>query len=226
MPGKEADCLDPGLIRQAGEWLGAIHRLSAEDAIPFTSFSPWSMFGPTDDLAEDVCTLQKAVQASEANQSLWQEIYALYEKKRAFLEILWPDFPAEAVQGDFSLNNLLVDDDGSLCSIIDFHLAGNDGILCHFAGEAAFLAYEADRKDDDSEETGDLYFGAFAAGYFKNRQLHDLERDCLQDVLRIKRAFACHQVDDVLDKFNAGEIGQVDMALEKIRFCLTKTLPV
>ncbi|GED50900.1 hypothetical protein BBO01nite_01410 [Brevibacillus borstelensis] len=74
-----------------------MHRLSAEDAIPFTSFSPWSMFGPTDDLAEDVCTLQKAVQASEANQSLWQEIYALYEKKRAFLEILWPDFPAEAV---------------------------------------------------------------------------------------------------------------------------------
>ncbi|CAM5794585.1 MULTISPECIES: hypothetical protein [Brevibacillus] len=119
-----------------------------------------------------------------------------------------------------------MDDDGSLCSIIDFHLAANDVFLCHFAGEAAFLAYEADRKDDDSEETGDLYFGAFAAGYFKNRQLHDLERDCLQDVLRIKRAFACHQVDDVLDKFNAGEIGQVDMALEKIRFCLTKTLPV
>jgi hypothetical protein len=59
MPGKEGDCLDPGLIRQAGEWLGAMHRLSAENAIPFTSFSPWSMFGPTDDLAEDVCTPQK-----------------------------------------------------------------------------------------------------------------------------------------------------------------------
>ncbi|KIV58467.1 hypothetical protein TS65_06435 [Aneurinibacillus migulanus] len=222
MSGRELEHLNINLIGQAGEWLGKMHHISAKTNIPFSSESPWSMFGSNDELAQDAHTLKVALQKSEANRTLYEELYALYEKKRAKLKKCWSHLPRGAVQGDFSLNNLLVNDDGNLCSVIDFHLAGADVFVGHFAGEGAFLSYAAERMDDDSEKMGDIYFNAFMAGYKKNRQFSHQEQSILTDLIGLRRAFACYQVDDVLHKIEIRDIQEVNAELEKMLFYMKK----
>ncbi|WP_276917951.1 phosphotransferase enzyme family protein [Aneurinibacillus aneurinilyticus] len=224
MPGRELEHLDINLIGQAGEWLGKMHHIATETIIHFSSESPWSMFGSNDELAQDAHTLKVALQKSGANRTLYEELYALYEKKRKKLKERWSQLPCGAVQGDFSLNNLFVDDDGNLCNVIDFHLAGTDVFVGHFAGEGAFLSYAAERVDDDSEKMGDIYFNAFMAGYKRNRQLSQQEQDILNDLIGLRRAFACYQVDDVLHRIEIGDIHQVNVELEKMLFYMKKQL--
>ncbi|WP_010493426.1 hypothetical protein [Paenibacillus elgii] len=65
---EEPDDLRIGLAEQAGEWLGAMHRIAdqAPVPIPFTSESPWSLFGQEDELDQDAQALEKALQTSGA----------------------------------------------------------------------------------------------------------------------------------------------------------------
>lgn len=216
MPGGEPELLDINLIGQAGEWLGQMHRVCEDEDIPFSSESPWGMFGMEDELDQDAQSLKTALQESSADRTLYEELYALYARKRTKLKECWFDLPRGAVQGDFSLNNLLVNNEGRLCSIIDYHLAGTDAFVGHFAGEGAFLSYAAERMDDDSEETGDKYFNAFFEGYSKNRRFTPQELDILSDLVSLRRAFACYQVDNVLEALTAGDLRQVHLELEKM----------
>ncbi|MED0672638.1 hypothetical protein P4S95_20935 [Aneurinibacillus aneurinilyticus] len=187
MPGRELEHLDINLIGQVGEWLGKMHHIATETIIHFSSESPWSMFGSNDELAQDAHTLKVALQKSGANRTLYEELYALYEKKRKKLKERWSQLPCGAVQG-------------------------------------AFLSYAAERVDDDSEKMGDIYFNAFMAGYKRNRQLSQQEQDILNDLIGLRRAFACYQVDDVLHRIEIGDIHQVNVELEKMLFYMKKQL--
>lgn len=226
LPGKEPENLTIALAGQTGEWLGAKHRIAGQAPvpIPFTSESPWSLFGPEDELDRDAHALEKALRASGAEPLLVRELFALYRKKRSKLRACWPELPGGPVQGDFSLNNLLVDGNGRLCGVIDFHLTGTDIFVGHLAGEASFLAYAADKEEgaETPEDLGDRYLDALLSGYEQSRPLNMRERSVLNDALGLRRAFACYQVDDVLGELRAGRTEQVNRQLQLMLVYLNK----
>ncbi|PUA39172.1 hypothetical protein C8Z91_10745 [Paenibacillus elgii] len=225
LPGKEPESLTIGLAEQAGEWLGAMHRIAdqAPSPIPFTSESPWSLFGQEDELDQDAQALEKAFQTSGAEPPLVRELFALYREKRSVLQTSWSELPGGPVQGDFSLNNLLTDENGRLCGVIDFHLAGTDVFVGHLAGEASFLAYAADKENEEtSEAIGDRYLEALIAGYERSRPLNTRERSVLNDLIGLRRAFACYQVDEVLGEIKAGNTKQVNQELKNMILYLKK----
>lgn len=226
LPGKEPVSLTIALTEQAGAYLGAMHRIAGEAPVPisFSSESPWSLFGPEDELDRDAHALEKALEASGAETSLVRELFALYRERRKKLRGCWPELPGGPVQGDFSLNNLLVNENGLLCGVIDFHLAGTDVFVGHLAGEASFLAYAADKEEgaETPEELGDRYLDALLSGYERSRPLNTQERSVLNDVLGLRRAFACYQVDDVLGELKAGRTEYVNRQLQRMLFHLHK----
>ncbi|GLI06100.1 hypothetical protein YDYSG_21300 [Paenibacillus tyrfis] len=225
LPGKEPENLTIGLAEQAGEWLGAMHRIAgqAPAPIPFTSESPWSLFGQEDELDQDAQALEKALQTGGAEPPLMRELFALYREKRSRLRAGWPELPGGPVQGDFSLNNLLMDENGCLCGVIDFYLAGTDVFVGHLAGEASFLAYAADKESaETSEAAGDRYLEALMAGYERCRPLNTRERSVLNDLIGLRRAFACYQVDEVLGEIKAGNTEQVNQKLKDMILYLKK----
>lgn len=226
LPGKEPQSLTIALAEQAGEWLGAMHRLAGQASapIPFTSGSPWSLFGPEDELDQDAQALENALRASAAEPLPVGDVFALYRQKRSKLRACWPELPGGPVQGDFSLNNLLVDENGRLCGVIDFHLAGTDVLVGHLAGEASFLAYAADKEEgaETPEELGDRYLNALLSGYERSRPLNTRERSVLNDLIGVRRAFACYQVDDVFGDLKAGRMEQVNRQLQRMLVYLNK----
>ncbi|KPV61129.1 hypothetical protein QJ48_01545 [Paenibacillus sp. A3] len=226
LPGKEPESLTVGLAEQAGEWLGAMHRIAGQAPVPlpFTSESPWSLFGPEDELDQDAQALEMALQTSGAEPLLVRELFDIYRKKRLNLRTSWPELPGGPVQGDFSLNNLLVDENGRLCGVIDFHLAGTDVFVGHLAGEASFLAYAADKQEgaDTPEDLGDRYLNALLSGYEQSRPLNTRELSVLNDLIGLRRAFACYQVDDVLGEIKSGNTEQVNRELKNMIIYLKK----
>ena len=67
-----------------------------------------------------------------------------------------------AVQGDFSPNNILLNDNSAFESLIDFNIAGDEVFINHLVGEE-FLAYEL--MGDDKEDC----FQEFLSAYMKIR---------------------------------------------------------
>ncbi|MBU7316300.1 phosphotransferase enzyme family protein [Paenibacillus oleatilyticus] len=224
LPGKEPESLTIGLAEQAGEWLGAMHRIAGQAPvpIPFTSGSPWSLFGQEDELDQDAQALETALQTGGAEPLLVRELFALYRGKRSVLRASWSELPVGPVQGDFSLNNLLMDENGCLCGVIDFHLAGTDVFVGHLAGEASFLAYAADKENAETEAVGDRYLEALMTGYERSRPLNRRERSVLNDLIGLRRAFACYQVDEVLGEIKAGNTEQVNQKLKDMILYLQK----
>ncbi|XOK60133.1 phosphotransferase enzyme family protein [Paenibacillus elgii] len=224
LPGKEPESLTIGLAEQAGEWLGAMHRIAGQAPvpIPFTSGSPWSLFGQEDELDQDAQALETALQTGGAEPLLVRELFALYRGKRSVLRASWSELPVGPVQGDFSLNNLLMDENGCLCGVIDFHLAGTDVFVGHLAGEASFLAYAADKENAETEAVGDRYLEALMTGYERSRPLNRRERSVLNDLIGLRRAFACYQVDEVLGEIKAGNTEQVNQKLKDMTLYLKR----
>ncbi|MCM3268475.1 hypothetical protein [Paenibacillus elgii] len=118
---------------------------------------------------------------------------------------------------------MLTDEKGRLCGVIDFHLAGTDVFVGHLAGEASFLAYAADKENEEtSEAIGDRYLEAVIAGYERSRPLNTQERSLLNDLIGLRRAFACYQVDEVLGEIKAGNTKQVNQELKNMIFYFKK----
>ncbi|MFB0844569.1 hypothetical protein [Paenibacillus oleatilyticus] len=93
----------------------------------------------------------------------------------------------------------------------------------HLAGEASFLAYVADKENaETSEAAGDRYLEALMTGYERSRPLNRLERSVLNDLIGLRRAFACYQVDEVLGKIKEGNTKQVNQKLKDMILYLKK----
>ncbi|UHA75048.1 phosphotransferase enzyme family protein [Paenibacillus sp. 481] len=212
LPGREPEQMNACLIQQAGEWLGRMHLLASQTdtVFNFNSYSPWSLFNEDEEMKQEAKQLHAALLDSSADTSLRESLFQLYEEKRMQLKQCWPSLPSGAVQGDFSLNNLLINEQYQLEGIIDFNLAGNDTFVSHLSGEAAFLAYAADREDGPDEQISDLYVQRFLAGYMKYRSLTAQELHALNHLIGLRRAFACYQVDAMYDLLDTGQIDAIN----------------
>ena len=93
--------------------------------------------GIYDDIELEANLLKESLKTIEINQVLVNKVFTLFIKREE-LQKVWNDLPKGAVQGDFSPNNILLNDNSAFESLIDFNIAGDEVFINHLAGEGIF----------------------------------------------------------------------------------------
>ncbi|MGE7870518.1 phosphotransferase enzyme family protein [Bacillus paramycoides] len=217
MPGREVadEEINKSLLHTLGSVLGKTHAISEKHHIHFDYGTYWGMFGGNtsdapgvyDDIELESNLLKDSLKDAEIDQTLVDEVFTLFYKKRKELQMVWNDLPKGAVQGDFSPNNILLDDSDVFESLIDFNIAGDEVFINHLAGEGIFLAYElmGDDKDD--------CFYEFLSAYMEERPLSRLEIKTLPLIIQVVRPFRFRRTQKIIKLVREKQFTEVERQL-------------
>lgn len=217
MPGRELrdEEINKSLLHTLGLLLGKTHVISEKHHIHFEHGTYWGMFGGNtsdkpgiyDDIELEANLLKESLKTTEINQVLVDKVFTLFYKKREELRKVWNDLPKGAVQGDLSPNNILLNDNSTFESLIDFNIAGDEVFINHLVGEGIFLAYEL--MGDDKEDC----FQEFLSAYMKIRPLSTLEIKTLPLIIQILRPFRFRRTQKIIQLINEGQFTDVEKEL-------------
>jgi len=218
--------INKNIISQLGKYFGKMHSLSQCSNIKFDYGTPWSMFGGNksnrfgeyDENIEYAIRLKEVLMSRETtiNKNLINELYSIYEEKRKSLKEYWDNLPRGPIQGDLSFNNIMIDKEEKITGIIDFNLAGDEVLINHFAGEAAFLSYDGEKIDYEDEKMSDEYLKSFFQNYQKYRKMDENELKVLNDLLRIYRPFKFYRVEKIIELFKEKQYTHINIELESM----------
>lgn len=227
MDDRELDMEDmsAGFLRQLGSCMGKMHTIALQERIEYDWNSPYVLLDPEEENYSDAKQWYETLKYSEADPHLVEEIWDVYNRKRKELEAAFPALPAGGVQGDLSLNNLLIDDDQQLAGIIDYNLAGQDKFVSYMMQEGIFLCFECYREEGlDRETCADMErrFKHFYEGYAKQYPLTQAERGVVNMLYNVIRPFRWDKVNNTLQAAQAGAWPEVNERLRWMRRELTR----
>lgn len=227
MDDRELDMQDmsAGFLGQLGSCMGKMHTIALQERIKYDWNSPYVLLDPEEENYSDARQWYETLKYSEADYTLIEEIWDVYNRKRKELEAAFPALPAGGVQGDLSLNNLLIDDDQRLAGIIDYNLAGQDKFVSYMMQEGIFLCFECCREEGLDRETSafmERRFKHFYEGYAKQYPLSQAERDVVNVLYNIIRPFRWDKVNNTLRAAQAGAWREVNERLRWMHRELTR----
>ncbi|WP_407054766.1 phosphotransferase enzyme family protein [Paenibacillus dendritiformis] len=227
MDDRELDMEDmsAGFLRQLGSCMGNMHTITLQERIEYDWNSPYVLLDPEEENYSDAKHWYESLQYSKADPHLVEEIWDVYNRKRKELEAAFPALPAGGVQGDLSLNNLLIDVDQQLAGIIDYNLAGQDKFVSYMMQEGIFLCFECYREERlDREACIDMErrFKHFYEGYAKEYPLTQAERGVVNVLYNIIRPFRWDKVKNTLHAAQTGAWQEVNERLRWMHRELTR----
>ncbi|MBN3526745.1 phosphotransferase enzyme family protein [Paenibacillus apiarius] len=224
MPEKTMDDLEldmedlpPDFLRQLGSCMGTMHMITLRNGMQYDWSSPYVLFDPEEENYEHALQLYDGLKDTEADTRLLEEIWEIYNRKRAELQSVFHALPAGGVQGDLSMNNILVDGNQRLAGLIDYNLAGNDKFLSYMMQEGIFLCFECYREEWlDREKCAymEQRFKYFFDGYTEQYPLTQAERSHVNVFYNIIRPFRWDKVNITLGKAEAGLWQEVNERLQ------------
>lgn len=115
----------------------------------------------------------KITNNDKLDQAVVKAIKALRDEKLEYLRSVWDSLPKSAVQGDISINNLVLSDDG--LTVFDYNNAGDEVLISDLVMEGLLTAYEMDLPSGTSEAYREELFPALLRGYLSVRPLSEAE---------------------------------------------------
>lgn len=214
--------MSPELHYDLGKYLGSMHTLSKANELKFDWNSPWVMFDKFcdedlyDENYENVLTLYTELKKTSVDKSLLEKIWEKYNDKRNFIEIGYKNLPNGAVQGDLSVNNIILNSDYSLKGILDFNIAGNETFINHLVQESVFLSYMSDSFWNTQDELNDMTdkFTNFISGYVSEYSLSDEEINKVQTLYQIIRPFRRDKVYGTISHISKVEVDELNRRLK------------
>ena len=181
--GPEISLARLALCRQAGDLLGRMHHaVIQEDFHMATGRSIFDWMQQSDvDAGEKLMDLLGA----HGRHPEREAVRGLYEARRALLSPVWGDFLRGGVQGDLSINNLVLDDTGTL-KVFDYNCAGEAPLISDALLQALLFAREMPYED---ESGWDERFSAFFNAYEARRPLTPLEQAWWKPLYQAADAF-------------------------------------
>lgn len=233
MEGEPVQAVSLSLMKQLGGILGRMHRAAESSGLAMGNGSAWSLFvgtqsgllGQFDENLSNVRGFLDKIRDLPVDRPLLDLVHKEYIRKRACLQRVWGELPRGAVQGDFSLNNLLVDPRGRVTGIVDFHLAGDEVFVNHVMSEGVFLSYAAPQVSGETGVMRDEYLLAFLAEYQAYRPLGEKEIETSNYLYNIFRPFRFERLDEIVRLASDGEFGKVDDQLRFIMHHLNRRFP-
>ncbi|MCY7482880.1 MULTISPECIES: phosphotransferase enzyme family protein [Paenibacillus] len=217
--------LDPEFLHQVGACIGSMHTAAKREGIEYAWGSPYVLLDPDEENYSDALSWYEQLRHSQADVRLVEEIWQIYNHKRKQLEAIFPSLPAGGVQGDFSTNNILVNEEKRFAGIIDYNLAGNDKFVTYMMQEGIFLCFECYREEWlDREKCAymEQRFKHFYNGYSQQYSLTDVERSAVKMLYNIIRPFRMDKVDTTLRKAEEGLWQEVNERLRWMHYELTR----
>ena len=201
-------------IQEIGKILGKQHAVSESIGMRFNTGTSWGMFGgnKTDalgDYDENELSYLEFIEKGEGFPNDLQLIKNLYIEKRAKLKAVWNTLPTGSVQGDFCPYNMLFHGDGTIASVYDFNIAGDEVFLNECIGVGAYLAWHYAYQGGETEWER---FRSFLQAYESERPLTSLEKEVMNDLLAIIRAFRYDRIEEGILMLSSEESGKQFMA--------------
>lgn len=169
--GEEIKRIDTDIAYKIGTLMARMHTLSLENHCQIGCGTLFSAAYWNDvDAFERFCQIGK-------DKNLDQRIVAQLEKLRLeklqTLRALWDRLPRAAVQGDISINNLVLGEDG--LTVFDYNNAGDEVLISDLVMEGLLTAYEMDIPENADKRYREKLFPALLKGYLSVRQLSEAE---------------------------------------------------
>lgn len=225
MPGHEVQVseLSKQLLRHLGQLLGKMHRISESHDLHLNYGTYWGMFGGNfsdkpgvhDDIEVESINLRNALVKLDVDKQLVNLVFQLFSNKREALRQVWSQLPKGVVQGDLSLNNILLNHKGELQAIIDFNIAGEEVFIAHAIGEGIFLGYEL------LGDQGDKHYKDFMSAYLEERPLSPIEEYAFPLIVQVVRPFRFRRIQHIVKHCEAGARNKVEEELRTIYKLLT-----
>ncbi len=208
--GEEVERLQLVHIQAIGKMLGKQHAVSQTLGMRFNSGTSWGMFGGNEsdslgDYDENELTFNEFIEKVEGFPNELQSIKDLYIEKRTKLKAVWDTLPSGPVQGDFCPYNLLFNADGTIASIFDFNIAGDEVFLNECMGVGVYLAWHCEYRNGETEWER---FRAFLQAYESERAFTLLERELMDDLRAIVRAFRYDRIEEGISTLSSEDGGK------------------
>jgi Ser/Thr protein kinase RdoA (MazF antagonist) len=213
----EVTLMTPSLAEKTGMLLANTHQIAERDQCHVTApvlFDPFQW----NDLFDPELFLETQPQWAGESARRYERIVSAYERHLAALSPL-RQRPRYAVQGDISICNLFLTQDGQL-GLFDFNRCGDNVLFCDAVMQGVFTARLMDYDHPLTEEENRAYFAAFLRGYQRVRPFSAQERALLPHLCAIIWAFwrmdLLFKEDSLLHLLEQGRMAEAEKALEKI----------
>lgn len=169
--GKEIKEINTTIAYQIGRLMAQMHTFSLANGCKIGCGTLFSAAYENDvDAFPSFCEITKN---DKLDPAVVKEIKTLRDKKLEYLRSVWDTLPKAAVQGDISINNLVLSD-GEL-TVFDYNNAGDEVLISDLVMEGLLTAYEMDLPSGTSEAYREQLFPALLRGYLSVRPLSKAE---------------------------------------------------
>ncbi|WP_318617859.1 phosphotransferase enzyme family protein [Sporosarcina sp. YIM B06819] len=208
--GEEVEQLRLIHIQEIGKMLGRQHAVSQTIRMRFNRGTSWGMFGGNEtdalgDYDENELSFTQFIEQVDGFTNEIQLINELYIGKREKLKLVWDTLPSGPVQGDFCPYNLLFNAEGTITTIFDFDIAGDEVFLNECIGVGVYLAWHCEYIDGETEWQR---YQSFLQAYESEREFSSLERESMDDLLAIVRAFRYDRIEEGISTLNGEDGGK------------------
>ncbi len=215
-----------------GACLGKMHSATKEKPLKMPWNSPWVLFDTfceEDEFDENYGNVHdlyhELAQYQEVDQSRLDRIWTKYNANRAVIKENYKHLPNGAVQGDLSINNLIVNETCEFLGVLDFNIAGNDVFINHVMQEGIFLAYfsEAFWSTENELLAMDKNFEIFMNAYLAYYALSSEEKALMKPLYQMIRPFRMEKVYPTIRIAKEGQFDEVNKRLTWIEDEMEKT---
>ncbi len=176
--GEEIKEITTDIAHEIGALMARMHLLSLEHGCVIGHRTLFSAAYWNDvDCFPEFCEIAKD---ERLDQDIAARIRSLREEKLERIRAVWESLPKAAVQGDISINNLVLDHDGLI--VFDYNNAGDEVLISDLVMEGLLTAYEMDLPEGMPESYREQLFPAFLKGYLSVRPLSEAEADTAWEV--------------------------------------------
>lgn len=202
--GEEITEINTDISYKIGKLMARMHTISLENKCEIGCGTLFSAAYWNDvDAYESFCRIGEN---KNLDQSIVSEIKRSHDEKLNKIRDVWDKLPRAAVQGDISINNLVLADDDLI--VFDYNNAGDEVLISDLVMEGLLTAYEMDLPQKADKSMRDTLFPAFLSGYLSARKLSKEEADTAWLVYTLYHALWFTRVvynEDSLEKLTAKE---------------------
>ena len=170
--GEEITEITTDIAYQIGVLMARMHTISLDNncEIGHTTLFSAAYWNDVDAFPE-FCKIAKD---ENLEQSVVTRIKALHDEKLKRIRAVWETLPKAAVQGDISINNLVINEDG--LTVFDYNNAGDEVLISDLVMEGLLTAYEMELPNGTPITYREKLFPALLEGYLSVRPLSEIER--------------------------------------------------
>lgn len=212
--GEEIRFIDPEISQKIGALMARMHAISLEDGLKLDAETLFSAAYDND--VDAWLQFTELVKAEGIDGATVARITALRQEKLTKIRDRWNALPRCAVQGDVSVNNLVLAEDGHL-KVFDYNNAGDEVCVGDLILEGLLTAYEMDLPEGVPQSSRDQLFAAFVKGYLSARPLTPDEQELAWEIYTLWHGLWFTRVvynEDSLQKLlERGEVEKANQSL-------------